>query len=123
MEFRQAQDMPELLRELGINYDPDRLAEMLKNRGGEVRARAIKVTASVGAFLARILAVSMLTLDARTYLYHYLQVQLHAVAFYMQLFSRSCLAVTVYRHHCPISLLCVTSPKYTLNIVYTIFKS
>ena len=60
MELRQAQDMPELLRELGINYDPDRLAEMLKSRGGEVRARAIKVTASVGAFLARVLTVSLL---------------------------------------------------------------
>ena len=62
MELRQAQDMPELLRELGIKYDPDRLAEVLKSRGGEVRARAIKITASVGAFLARILKVGILWL-------------------------------------------------------------
>lgn len=50
-------DMPELLRELGIKYDPDRLAQVLKSRGGQVRARAVQITASVGAFLARILKV------------------------------------------------------------------
>ena len=50
-------DMPELLRELGIKYDPDRLALVLKRRGGKVRARAIQIAAAVGAFLARILKV------------------------------------------------------------------
>lgn len=52
--------MPELLRELGIRYDPDRLAQVLKSRGGEVRARAIQVTATLGAFTARILKVQSL---------------------------------------------------------------
>lgn len=59
MELRQPEDMPELLRELGIKYDPDRLAQVLKNRPGKVRARAIQVTAGVGAFIARLLRVSM----------------------------------------------------------------
>ena len=58
MELPQAEDIPELLRELGIKYDPDRLAQVLKNRPGKVRARAIQVTASVGAFMARILKVN-----------------------------------------------------------------
>lgn len=58
MELRQPEDMPELLRELGIKYDPDRLAQVLKNRPGKVRARAIQVTAGVGAFIARLLRVS-----------------------------------------------------------------
>lgn len=68
MELKQpSSDMPELLRELGLNYDPDRLAQVLKSRGGEVRARAIQVTATVGAFLARILKVlpvAHLTIEA-----------------------------------------------------------
>ena len=59
MELRQPEDMPELLRELGIKYDPDRLAQVLKNRPGKVRARAIQVTASVGAFVARLLRVNL----------------------------------------------------------------
>ena len=59
MELRQADDMPELLRELGIQYDPDRLAQVLKNRPGKVRARAIQITASVGAFIARLLRVDI----------------------------------------------------------------
>ena len=59
MELQQPQDMPELLRELGIKYDPDRLAQVLKNRPGKVRARAIQVTASVGAFIARLLRVNL----------------------------------------------------------------
>ena len=58
MELRQAGDMPELLRELGIKYDPERLAQVLKNRPGKVRARAVQVTASVGAFMARLLRVT-----------------------------------------------------------------
>ena len=57
MEIKQNTDIPELLRELGIKYDPDRLAEALKSRRGQVRARAVQVTATVGAFVARILKV------------------------------------------------------------------
>jgi len=57
MEIKQTTDIPELLRELGIKYDPDRLAEALKSRRGQVRARAVQVTATLGAFVARILKV------------------------------------------------------------------
>ena len=57
MEIKQTTDIPELLRELGIKYDPDRLAEVLKSRRGQVRSRAVQVTATVGAFVARILKV------------------------------------------------------------------
>ena len=57
MEIKQNTDIPELLRELGIKYDPDRLAEVLKSRRGQVRSRAVQVTATVGAFVARILKV------------------------------------------------------------------
>lgn len=55
MDIKQNTDIPELLRELGIKYDPDRLAEVLKSRRGQVRSRAVQVTATVGAFVARIL--------------------------------------------------------------------
>ncbi|DBB07164.1 TPA: hypothetical protein ACH3X1_011734 [Trebouxia sp. C0004] len=55
MEIKQNTDIPELLRELGIKYDPDRLAEALKSRRGQVRSRAVQITATVGAFVARIL--------------------------------------------------------------------
>ena len=57
MDIKQNTDIPELLRELGIKYDPDRLAEVLKSRRGQVRSRAVQVTATVGAFVARILKV------------------------------------------------------------------
>ncbi len=57
MDIKQNTDIPELLRELGIKYNPDRLAEVLKSRRGQVRSRAVQVTATVGAFVARILKV------------------------------------------------------------------
>lgn len=50
-------EMTRLVRELGIKYDPDNLAQVLKNRGGEVRSRAVRVSAALAAFLARILKV------------------------------------------------------------------
>ncbi|KAL3145629.1 hypothetical protein ABBQ32_003173 [Trebouxia sp. C0010 RCD-2024] len=55
IELREPGEIPELLRELGIKYDPDRLAQVLKTRPGKVRARAVQITASVGAFMARLL--------------------------------------------------------------------
>ncbi|KAL0045149.1 hypothetical protein WJX82_010101 [Trebouxia sp. C0006] len=55
MDIKQKTDIPELLRELGIKYDPDRLAEVLSSRRGQVRSRAVQITATVGAFVARIL--------------------------------------------------------------------
>lgn len=65
IELREAGDIPELLRELGIKYDPDRLAKVLQNRPGKVRARAVQITASVGAFVARLLKVSVLPVSNR----------------------------------------------------------
>ena len=57
MDIKQKTDIPELLRELGIKYDPDRLAEVLNSRRGQVRSRAVQITATVGAFVAHILKV------------------------------------------------------------------
>lgn len=51
-------EMTMLIRELGIRYDPDRLKEVLTKRGGEVRMRAIRVSAALAAFLARIVKVT-----------------------------------------------------------------
>eukprot|EP00891_Asterochloris_glomerata_P009513 jgi/Astpho2/9513/e_gw1.00145.30.1_t len=39
---------------MGTAYDPERLAQALQNRRAEVSARAIRVTATLGAFLARL---------------------------------------------------------------------
>lgn len=51
-------ELPELLREMGIRYDPDRLAEVLRGRWIEVNARALRVATTLGAFLARVAKVS-----------------------------------------------------------------
>ena len=67
MELKQLDpDMPQLLRELGIIYDPDRLALVLKRKGGKVRGRAIQIAASFVAFLARVLAVRGIGLKRRS---------------------------------------------------------
>lgn len=44
--------LPELLVEMGIQYDPERLTRVLDRRRGELYARAAQVAATVGAFLA-----------------------------------------------------------------------
>ena len=50
-------EMAALLTEMGTAYDPARLAQALQNRRAEVSARAIRVTAALGAFLARLAKV------------------------------------------------------------------
>ena len=50
-------EMAALLTEMGTAYDPERLAQALQNRRAEVSARAIRVTATLGAFLARLAKV------------------------------------------------------------------
>ena len=50
-------EMAALLTEMGTAYDPDRLAQALQNRRAEVSARAIRVTATLGAFVARLAKV------------------------------------------------------------------
>eukprot|EP00873_Tetraselmis_striata_P044616 jgi/Tetstr1/464880/TSEL_009617.t1 len=47
-------DMPALLQELGVSYDPDRLASALAPRSGELNARAVKVATTLGLFLSRV---------------------------------------------------------------------
>ena len=50
-------EMTKLIRDLGIRYDPEQLKQVLKKRGGEVRMRAVRVSAALAAFLARIAKV------------------------------------------------------------------
>ncbi|KAK9815500.1 hypothetical protein WJX72_004714 [[Myrmecia] bisecta] len=47
-------ELPALLMEMGIRYDPNRLAEVLRGRWMEVNARALRVAATLGAFFARV---------------------------------------------------------------------
>jgi len=47
-------DMPELLQELGANYDAQKLADALAPRSMELNARAVTIAATLGAFLARV---------------------------------------------------------------------
>lgn len=51
-------DMPSLLAELGVNYDPDRLADALRDRPWDVRKRALRIAATLGSFLTSLLQVS-----------------------------------------------------------------
>ncbi|GLC42639.1 hypothetical protein PLESTB_001122400 [Pleodorina starrii] len=47
-------EMPMLLKEMGINYDPDRLAAVLNKRWPQVYARAVQVSATLGGFIAAV---------------------------------------------------------------------
>ncbi|KAL4858875.1 Protein ACTIVITY OF BC1 COMPLEX KINASE 3 [Chlorella vulgaris] len=49
-------ELPALLAEMGISYDPQRLADALANRPTELAARSVRVAASLGGFIARVLA-------------------------------------------------------------------
>ena len=51
-------DMPALLAELGANYDPERLAEALRSRPWDLRKRALRIAATLGAFLTSLLQVN-----------------------------------------------------------------
>lgn len=48
-------DMPALLAELGANYDPDRLADALRDRPWDVRKRALRIATTLGTFLTSLL--------------------------------------------------------------------
>lgn len=50
-----ADNLPERLSELGLNYDPDKLAEMFSEKRGELNARAVSVSSSLGMFFAAIM--------------------------------------------------------------------
>lgn len=47
-------DLPVLLKELGIKYDPDKLANVLSSRWPQVYARALKISAYLGGFIASV---------------------------------------------------------------------
>jgi hypothetical protein len=47
-------ELPQLLIELGIQYDPERLADHLSSRWLQVYARAVRIAASLGGFIARV---------------------------------------------------------------------
>ncbi len=62
MELTSLPDMSTLLLEMGLNYDPARLAAALSMRRGELIARGIKVASTLGAFIASVLKVTSLKL-------------------------------------------------------------
>lgn len=57
-------ELPQLLREIGVKYDPDRLAEVLSTRQLEVSGRAIRVATVLGGFVGSLLQASAHTLGA-----------------------------------------------------------
>lgn len=48
-------DMPTLLVEMGIKYDPDRLSAVLSSKWPQVYGRAANISAVIGAFIASVL--------------------------------------------------------------------
>jgi len=48
--------LPQLLVEMGMQYEPDRLAESLSQRPTDLAARAVRIAASLGAFITAVLA-------------------------------------------------------------------
>ena len=49
-------ELPQLLRDMGIKYEPDRLAASLSRRSGDLNNRAIKVALLLGGFLTGVLS-------------------------------------------------------------------
>ncbi|PSC69892.1 putative aarF domain-containing kinase chloroplastic [Micractinium conductrix] len=49
-------DLPQLLMDMGVHYDPERLAAALSSRPTELAARSVQVAASLGGFITRVLA-------------------------------------------------------------------
>jgi len=47
-------ELPELILEMGLKYDPMRLASALENRRGELYSRALRISASLGTFIAQL---------------------------------------------------------------------
>ncbi|GBF89170.1 aarF domain-containing protein, chloroplastic [Raphidocelis subcapitata] len=45
-------DLPQLLIEMGIRYDPDKLAAVLASKWPQVYGRAVRIAASLGGFIA-----------------------------------------------------------------------
>jgi hypothetical protein len=49
-------ELPSLLAEMGVRYDPERLAAALSSRPTELAARSLRVAASLGGFITKVLA-------------------------------------------------------------------
>ena len=58
MELKnQGPELAAVLRDMGVNYNPRRLANALKGRELEVSARAVRVTYTLGRFIASLAKV------------------------------------------------------------------
>lgn len=52
-------DMPALLMEMGVRYDPQRLADALAVRQVEIASRAVQVAAALGGCIANVARVRL----------------------------------------------------------------
>jgi hypothetical protein len=50
-----ADNLPERLAQLGLNYDPEKLKQMFTNKRGQLNGRAVAVSGSLGMFFASIM--------------------------------------------------------------------
>ena len=58
MELRSiAPDLPSLLAEMGVSYNPERLAQALTGREIEISSRAVQVATMLGACIAAVAKV------------------------------------------------------------------
>ena len=61
MELRSlAPNLPALLAEMGVSYDPERLALALKGREIELSSRAVQVASMLGGCIAAVAKVRLL---------------------------------------------------------------
>ncbi|GAX83275.1 hypothetical protein CEUSTIGMA_g10701.t1 [Chlamydomonas eustigma] len=57
-------EMPSLLKEMGVKYDPDRLAAVLSSNWPQVYSRALYISTSLGGFITKVAAdVALGTVD------------------------------------------------------------
>jgi hypothetical protein len=55
-------DMPQLLTEMGVRYDPQRLADALRGREIEISARAVQVATMLGGCIAGVAKVRAMSI-------------------------------------------------------------
>ncbi|KAI8476423.1 MAG: ABC1 family-domain-containing protein [Monoraphidium minutum] len=53
---RLGPELPQLLVELGIRYDPDKLAAVLDSKWPQVYGRAVRIATSLGGFIAKVVS-------------------------------------------------------------------
>ena len=63
-------ELAAVLREMGISYDPQRLASALRGRELEISARALRITYSLGRFVASIAKVWLIPEQGSSFLPH-----------------------------------------------------